>query len=116
MLNRPRKLYAGGRNKREQIIGLWPVCEHPSNVEKRSRFGHWEGDMLTGKIQKRVIVSPVEHKIGHAVLKKETKEKSEADRFIIITGLKSNSYKVEPITFEDDRKFSNQAKINEVPG
>jgi IS30 family transposase len=55
-----RKRYAGGRDRRGQIIGRRPISERPTNVEKRSQIGHWEGDTLIGKGQKQAIVSLVE--------------------------------------------------------
>ncbi len=56
-----RKSCAGGRDRRDQIIGRRPISERPSNAEKRSQIGHCEGDMLIGKgHNKQAIVSLVE--------------------------------------------------------
>jgi IS30 family transposase len=65
-----RKRYAGGRDRRGQIIGRRPISERPKHVEKRRKIGHWEGDTLIGKGHKQAIVSLVERKSGYAVLAK----------------------------------------------
>jgi IS30 family transposase len=109
-----RKRYAGGRDRRGQIIGRRPISERPSNVEKRSQIGHWEGDTLIGKGHKQAIVSLVERKSGYAVLKKVTKKTSELVSSAIIKGLRPIAYKVKTITFDNGREFSDHAKIDEA--
>jgi IS30 family transposase len=65
-----RKRYAGGRDRRGQIIGRRPICERPRHIEEHRQIGHWEGDTLIGKSHKHAIVSLVERKSGYAVLAK----------------------------------------------
>jgi IS30 family transposase len=55
-----RKRYAGGRDRRGQIIGRRPISDRPKPIEERRQIGHWEGDTLIGKRHKHVIVSLVE--------------------------------------------------------
>ncbi|NBV95069.1 MAG: IS30 family transposase [Methylocystaceae bacterium] len=96
-----RKRYAGGRDRRGQIIGRRPISERPANIDTRSRIGHWEGDTLIGKGHKQAIVSLVERKSGYAVLKKVSKKTSELVSCAIIKGLKPISGKVKTITFDN---------------
>ena len=65
-----RKRYAGGRDRRGQIIGRRPISERPAHIEERRQIGHWEGDTVIGKGHKQAIVSLVERKSGYAVLVK----------------------------------------------
>ena len=109
-----RKRYAGGRDRRGQIIGRRPISERPTHVEKRSQIGHWEGDTLIGKGHKQAIVSLVERKSGYAVLKKVSKKTSELVRSAIIKGLKPISEKVKTITFDNGLEFSQHAKIDKA--
>jgi IS30 family transposase len=67
---RRRIRYAGGRDRRGQIIGLRPISERPKHIEERHQIGHWEGDTLIGKAHKQAIVSLVERKSGYAVMAK----------------------------------------------
>ncbi len=109
-----RKRCAGGRDRRGQIIGRRPISERPTNVEKRSQIGHWEGNTLIGKGHKQAIVSLVERKSGYAVLKKVTMKTSELVSSAIIQGLRPIAYKVKTITFDNGREFSDHAKIDEA--
>lgn len=109
-----RKRYAGGRDRRGQIIGRRSISERPAIVEMRSQIGHWEGDKLIGKGHKQAIVSLVERKSVYAVLKKVTKKTSELDSSAIIKGLKPISCKVKTITFDNGREFSDHAKIDKA--
>ena len=109
-----RKRYAGGRDRRGQIIGRRPISERPTHVEKRSQIGHWEGDTLIGKGHKQAIVSLVERKSGYAVLKKVSKKTSELVRSAIIKGLQPISEKVKTITFDNGLEFSQHAEIDKA--
>ena len=109
-----RKRYAGGRDRRGQIIGRRPISDRPANVDTRSQVGHWEGDTLIGKGHKQAIVSLVERKSGYAVLKKVSKKTSELVRSAIIKGLKPISEKVKTITFDNGLEFSQHAKIDKA--
>ena len=109
-----RKRYAGGRDRRGQIIGRRPISERPANIETRSQVGHWEGDTLIGKGHKHAIVSLVERKSGYAVLKKVSKKTSELVRSAIIKGLQPISEKVKTITFDNGLEFSQHAEIDKA--
>jgi len=109
-----RKRYAGGRDRRGQIIGRRPISERPASIEIRSQVGHWEGDTLIGKGHKQAIVSLVERKSGYAVLKKVSKKTSELFRSAIIKGLKPISEKIKTITFDNGLAFSQHAKIDKA--
>jgi len=70
MSEKAMKRYAGGRDRRGQIIGRTAVSKRPAHIEERRQIGHWEGDTLIGKSHKQAIVSLVERKSGYAVLAK----------------------------------------------
>ena len=89
-----RQCYAGGRDRRDQIISCRLISERPANMKKRSQIGHWEGDTLIGKDHKQAIVSLVERKSGYALLKNVIKKTSELVRSVIIKGLKPISGKL----------------------
>lgn len=93
-----RKRYAGGRERREQIIGCRPISERPANIKNRLRLGHWEGDTLIGKGHKQAIVSLVERKSGYAVLRKVPNKTSKNVGSAIINSLRPISNKNQTIT------------------
>ena len=107
-----RKRYAGGRERRGQIIGRRPISERPAHIENRLRLGHWEGDTLIGKGHKQAIVSLVERKSGYAVLRKVPNKTSKNVGSAIINSLRPISNKVQTITFDNGREFSDHAKID----
>jgi IS30 family transposase len=63
-----RKRYAGGRDRRGQIIGRRPIADRPASVETRSHVGHWEDDTFIGAAHKHAIVTLVERKSGYAAI------------------------------------------------
>lgn len=107
-----RKRYAGGRERRGQIIGRRPISERPAHIESRLRLGHWEGDTLIGKGHKQAIVSLVERKSGYAVLRKVPNKTSKNVSSAIINSLHPISEKVQTITFDNGREFSDHAEID----
>ena len=43
-----RKRYAGGTDRRGQIVVRRPINQRPADVETRRTVGHWEGDTVIG--------------------------------------------------------------------
>ena len=93
-----RKRYAGGRDRRGQIIGRRPISERPGHIEERRQIGHWEGDTVIGKGHKQAIVSLVERKSGYAVLAKVKNKTADLVSNAIIDRLKPLATKVKTLT------------------
>lgn len=53
--------------KNKRIFGK-SIEERPADVEKREKFGHWEGDGIVGAHQKGHLISLVERKWGYGFL------------------------------------------------
>ena len=111
-----RKRYAGGRDRRGQIIGRRPISERPNHVEKRRKIGHWEGDTLIGKGHKQAIVSLVERKSGYAVLAKVENKTADLVSNAIINRLKSLATKVRTLTYDNGKEFTDHASIDQALG
>jgi IS30 family transposase len=113
---RRRKRYAGGRDRRGQIIGRRPISERPAYIEERRQIGHWEGDTLIGKAHKQAIVSLVERKSGYAVLVKVKNKTADLVSNAIINRLKPLSKKVRTLTYDNGKEFAEHASIDQALG
>ena len=109
-----RKRYAGGRDRRGQIIGRRPISERPSHIDARMRVGHWEGDTVIGRGHKQAIVSLVERKSGYAVIRKVSNKTSDLVSAAIIESLMPIANKVKTITFDNGKEFAEHAKIDKA--
>ena len=111
-----RKRYAGGRDRRGQILGRRPICERPRHIEERRQIGHWEGDTLIGKGHKHAIVSLVERKSGYAVLAKVENKTAALVSAAIIERLKPISKRVQTLTYDNGKEFADHATIDRALG
>jgi transposase, IS30 family len=111
-----RKRYAGGRDRRGQILGRRPISERPKHIEERRHIGHWEGDTLIGKHHKHAIVSLVERKSGYAVLAKVENKTSDQVSTAIIKRLKPIARWVQTLTYDNGKEFADHAVIDKVLG
>lgn len=111
-----RKRYAGGRDRRGQILGRRPISERPRHIEERRQIGHWEGDTLIGKRHKHAIVSLVERKSGYAVLAKVENKTSDQVSTAIIERLKPIARRVRTLTYDNGKEFADHAVIDRVLG
>ena len=107
-----RKRYAGGRERRGQIIGRRAISDRPAHIEERRQIGHWEGDTLIGKSHKQAIISLVERKSGYAVLAKVVNKTAHLVSCAIIDRLKPIAKKVQTLTYDNGKEFSDHAKID----
>ena len=111
-----RKRYAGGRDRRGQIIGRRAISERPTHIDERRQIGHWEGDTLIGKSHKQAIVSLVERKSGYAVLAKVRNKSAHLVSCAIINRLKPIAMKVQTLTYDNGKEFAGHATIDHALG
>lgn len=111
-----RKRYAGGRDRRGQIIGRRPICERPGHIDLRNRVGHWEGDTVIGKAHQQAIVSLVERKSGYAVLAKVYNKTADLVSAAIIERLAPFASKVSTLTYDNGKEFADHSKIDKALG
>jgi IS30 family transposase len=109
-----RKRYAGGQDRRGQIIGRRPIAQRPASVETRSQVGHWEGDTVIGAGHKQAIVTLVERKSGFAVLAHVTRKTSDMVSQAIITGLTPLAHRVKTVTYDNGKEFADHAAVDKA--
>jgi IS30 family transposase len=73
--HRKRRKKSGGDDKRGQIPDRRPISERPGVVDKRDRFGDWEGDSVSGKGHGSFVATHVERKSRY-LLSGKMKDKS----------------------------------------
>ena len=61
-LRKRRKHHLGRPDQRGQIEGRVFIDKRPKTIDKRNRFGHWEGDTMIGSNHKGVIFTGIERK------------------------------------------------------
>jgi IS30 family transposase len=111
-----RKRYAGGTDRRGQIVGRRPIHERPADVESRRTVGHWEGDTVIGARHKQAIVTLVERRSGYARLTKVSHKTSKQVADAVIKKLRSINARVKTITFDNGKEFAEHARIDEALG
>jgi len=111
-----RKRYAGGTDRRGQIVGRRPIHERPADVESRRTVGHWEGDTVIGAGHKHAIVTLVERRSGYARLTKVSHKTSKQVADAVIKKLRSINARVKTITFDNGKEFAEHARIDEALG
>jgi IS30 family transposase len=111
-----RKRYAGGRERRGQILGRRSIAERPRHIEERRQIGHWEGDTLIGKRHKHAIVSLVERKSGYAILAKVENKTADLVSTAIIERLKPIAKRVQTLTYDNGKEFADHAAIDRALG
>jgi IS30 family transposase len=63
-----RKRYAGGRDRRGQILGRRSITFRPESIERRVHIGQWEGDSVIGAGQLEVIYPRGKHEFRRFLL------------------------------------------------
>ena len=111
-----RKRYAGGTDRRGQIVGRRPIHERPADVESRRTVGHWEGDTVIGAGHKHAIVTLVERRSGYARLTKVIHKTSKQVADAVIKKLRLINARVKTITFDNGKEFAEHARIDEALG
>ena len=111
---RKQRRYASGRRF---IAGRISITERPAVVEKRKRFGDWEGDTVAGGKHSGFIVTHVERKSRYLVAAKLADKRSQplAERTVHAFARIPPSLK-KTLTFDNGSEFAAFRIIEEQAG
>lgn len=108
-----RKRY-GKKDWRGRIPGRVDIEERPKIVEKKTRLGDWEADLVCGAHHKGFLVTLVERKSKYTLIGHVEHKTEEAVTAEIIRLLEGHRDSVLTITYDNGREFNGHMKINEV--
>ena len=106
-----RRVKAGRRTK---IADRVAIEERPEIVEKRTRYGDWEADLIEGTKGSGYILSLYERKSRFGQLVKLSIKSSEATTRALIDQLEG--YTVETITYDNGLEFSGHLEVSQALG
>jgi IS30 family transposase len=106
-----RKKYGTGLSKRGTIPGRVDISERPKIVDKRIRFGDWEGDTMIGAGHHQAIISLVDRRTRYAILIKVNTKKATVVTPAIIQRLLRFRANNRTITFDNGTEFSDHKSI-----
>jgi len=111
-----RKRYAGGRDRRGQIIGRRPICDRPAIVDSKGRLGDWEGDTIIGAKHRHALVSIVERRTQFLVLRKVRRKSASDVSTAMIKGMALLGRVAKTITVDNGKEFAGHAVVDKALG
>lgn len=105
-----RRKRAGGRDRRGKIPNRRSIEERPAIVEKRTRLGDWEVDLILGKNHQGAVVTLTERKSRFTLLRGVPSKKANVVAQVII-GLLNWVKPLESITADNGKEFAGHQEI-----
>ena len=113
-INGKRRYRRGVKAGRTKILDRVDIDDRPEVVDKRTRYGDWEADLIEGTQGSGYILSLYERKSRFGKLVKLNTKSSEATTRGLIGQLEG--YKVETITYDNGLEFSGHLEVSRAPG
>ena len=115
---RPKRRKRGqSKTARLVIPNRVPIYERPPEVESRTRFGDWEGDLVLGKNQRGAILTLVGRKSRMLLARKVESKQSQqviAAAIAALEGLPASWART--VTFDNGTEFYHHEKITQELG
>jgi len=111
-LRHPKKYRkrAGGRDRRGKIPNRRSIEERPIIVDKRSRIGDWEADLIVGKNRQGVALTLTERKSRFTLLRAFSSKHADPITQGIVELLKWDA-RVATITFDNGKEFAGHQEV-----
>ena len=99
------------RDGRGLISNRRPIADRPEIVDQRSRLGEWEVDTLISKGHQRAIVSIVDRKSCHTMLRLVDAKTAEDVARACSSALGSITHQVHTLTVDNGKEFAHHQDI-----
>lgn len=109
--NKPYKKRYGSTDRRGQISNRTSIDERPAIVEKKSRIGDFEGDLVIGKNHKGALVTLVDRCSKFTLVASIPNKGADNVDSAIIELLSPFKTSLETITLDNGKEFSHHEKI-----
>jgi len=111
-----RRRCGAGRARRHLIPARVPIEQRPAIVERRGRFGDWEGDTLVDGSHRQAVVSLVERRSMYLLLAKVERRTSELVCGAIVNAIQSSGIPARTLTLDNGAEFCGHQRITEALG
>lgn len=111
---RKRRKRLGREDRRGRIPNRVSIEERPASVEKRFYYGDWEVDLVEGANRGGYLLTLVERKCGHLLMRPLASKKADEVTTAIIAELWPYLRKIRSLTFDNGKEFSDHETIAAV--
>jgi IS30 family transposase len=111
-----RRRYGAGRTRRHLIPNRVPIEMRPAIVERKTRFGDWEGDTLADASHRNAVVTLVERRSMYIVLATVKKRTTELVCNAIANALKRAPLPAHTLTLDNGAEFCAHERITAAVG
>ena len=111
-----RRRYGSGRARRHLIPNRVPITSRPAIVERKTRFGDWEGDTLADGSHRHAVVTLVDRRSMYIVLAAVEKRSTELVCNAIVKGLRRSGIPAHTLTLDNGSEFCAHGLITEALG
>lgn len=106
-----RKKYGSGKDNRGIIPNRVSIEKRPKIVDKMSRIGDWEADIIVGKDHKGFMVSLTERRSMFQLIRKVKSKKAEVVEKAIVKMIRDSKLPAYTMTFDNGKEFTNHENI-----
>jgi IS30 family transposase len=111
-----RRRYGAGRNRRHLIPNRVPIEMRPPIVERKGRFGDWEGDTLDDASHCNAVVTLVERRSMFIALAAVEKRSTDLVCSAIVNALKRAPVPAHTLTLDNGAEFCAHERITQAIG
>jgi IS30 family transposase len=111
-----RRRCGAGRARRHLIPNRVPIEQRPAIVERRGRFGDWEGDTLVDNSHQYAVVSLVERRSMYLLLAKVTRRTTEQVCGAIVHAIGCSGLPAHTLTLDNGAEFCGHQRITQALG
>ena len=116
-LRRSGRKYRKRNINKIRIKNRISIAERPDTVDKKQRFGDWEGDTIIGKGHKSSVLTLVERKSKFLLIRKLSNHSSEELNKAILKSFKKSKDLFKTLTVDNGLEFAGHQKLtNDLDG